>query len=102
MFKNASGVLAAVWSNALHSSTDHACDPPEALSWKEIGLPPRRNCHNSPPIEVGVLSSFKIKWILHIPVYLQSPIIDEPFSIIKLFAEQKSCLEHSVLLFTYH
>ena len=60
-FKNASGVLAAAWSNALHSSTDHACDPPEALSWKEIGLPPRRNCHNSPPMEVGVLSSFKIK-----------------------------------------
>ena len=22
-----------------HSSTDHTCDPPEALSWKEIGLP---------------------------------------------------------------
>ena len=59
-FKNASGVLAAAWSNAKHSSTDHACDPPEALSWKEIGLPPRRNCCNSPPIEVGVSSSFKM------------------------------------------
>ena len=65
-FKNASGVLAAAWSNAptgqipQHSSTDHACDPPEALSWKEIGLPPRRNCRNSPPKEVGVSSSFKM------------------------------------------
>ena len=42
LFKNTSGVLAAAWSNAStgqipqHSSTDHACDPPEALSWKKM------------------------------------------------------------------
>ena len=41
-------------------SSARLCDPPEALSWKEIGLPPRRNCRNSPPIEVGVSSSFKM------------------------------------------
>ena len=37
------------------------CNPPEALSWKEIGLPPRRVCFLLAPIEVGVLSSYKIK-----------------------------------------
>ena len=47
-------------------SSARLCDPPEALSWKEIGLPPRLNCYKSPPIEVGVLSPFKIKKSAHI------------------------------------
>ena len=46
---------------AWHNTSAHLCNPPEALSWKEIGLPPRHICRNSPPIEVGVISSFKIK-----------------------------------------
>ena len=60
VFKNASGVLAAAWSNAEHSSTDHACDPPEALSWKEMGVsssfkmkPQRGNMNRQLMIKTG-------------------------------------------------
>ena len=38
-FKNASGVLAAAWSNVKHSTTDHACDPPKAQHFRR-GLSP--------------------------------------------------------------
>lgn len=54
----------------MHSMTytyARLCNPPEALSWKEIGLPPRLICYHSPPIEVGVLSAFKIKKASNIP-----------------------------------
>ena len=49
-----------------HSSNDHACDPPEALSGKKIGLPPRQNCRNPPPIKAGVSSFFKIIFLYRI------------------------------------
>ena len=40
------GVLAARCAScfAWHYSSAHLCNPPEALSWKEIGLPPRWIC----------------------------------------------------------
>ena len=57
IFKNASGVLAAAWSNAKHSSTDHACDPPETHI-SVAGDNPLLKCGISSEIPLHIITVF--------------------------------------------